>query len=104
MQDKEVEDWIESLSKKHTKKVTASIHQKELKERPFVNGLLKGMDISIKENPDASDTKIRMRVQKVLAESCRSSHGGYQVKTFDLDNFLMGFKKAFNINGLKNGV
>ena len=104
MHDKEVEDWIESLSKKHTKKVTGSIHQKELKERPFVNGLLNSMEISIKDNPDASATKIRLRVQKVLADSCRSSHGGFQVKTFELDNFLMGFKKEFNINGLKNGI
>jgi hypothetical protein len=104
MQYKNVEEWIESLSKKNTKKVTGSIHQKELKERNFINGILKGMKLSIKDNPDASDTKVRLRLQKVLGENCRDNGSSFHVKTFDLDGFLMSLKKAFDINVLKNGV
>ena len=104
MQDTEVEEWIESLSKKHTKKVTGSIHQKELKERNFINGILKGLEVSIKDKPKATDTKIRLALQKVLAENCRDNHGSFHVKTFDLDGFLISFQNTFNIKGLKNGV
>lgn len=104
MHDIEMEEWIENLSKKHTKKVTGSIHQKELKERNFINGILNGLEIFIKEDPSASIIKVRLKLQEVLADNCRDDNGSFHVKTFDLDGFMITFKKTFNINGAKNGV
>lgn len=90
------EETIRNLEKKHTKRATGSIHQTELKQRSFLNELMKRCKPK-EPNKFSSEVKQRMRLQRIMQDNSTLNAGHFHGSVFNVEGFIASFEKEFEI-------
>lgn len=91
-----VEEKIIALEKKHTKRSTGSLHQTELKQRNFLNELIKQCKPKdLTKFP--TEVKQRMRLQRLIQDNSTLNQGHFHGSVFNVEGFIASFDKEFEL-------
>lgn len=83
------------LINKSKRKAMGRISQKELKGSLLIIALFKEFDIKNKEDPAASEGKVRSRVQELIGNNTIAPSGAFHFTDFFDEDFIKDIDKEF---------